>query len=146
MAVASAYSYDRLRFVPCRNGKDFVVLKVLQATAQIEDSRFLFGDPKEYCAGLLVDSRKRKYLGFLAWTEDKHAVLRQIFIVENDRRKRHAEKLVKFWVQRYADRLHEKFGIESPNEQAISLLAKLGYLKIEGDRCRGIKCFPVLSS
>lgn len=136
-------SFDGPRFVPCRTTKDFAVLKVLQAVVKEEDSRFLFGDPKAYCAGLLVDSMKGRYLGFLVWTEDKYAVLRQIFIVKDERRKGHAEKLVKFWVGRYADRLHEKFGIESPNEQAISLHVKLGHLRIEGDRYVEIKCFRV---
>jgi len=132
-----------LSFVRCKTTKDYLVVQVLQAVVKEEDSRFLFVRPKEHWAGLLLDSNKRKYLGFLVWTEDKCAVLRQVFIVEDERRKGHAKTLVKFWVERYADRLNEKFGIESPNEQAMKLHIKLGHVKVEGDSHVGVKCFLV---
>jgi hypothetical protein len=106
-------SQDGLSFVPCGTTKDFLVLRALQAIVKKEDSRFLFARPKEHRAGLLLNSQKRKYLGFLVWTEEEYAILRQIFIVEGERRKGHAERLLKFWVERYADPLNEKFGIES---------------------------------
>jgi hypothetical protein len=77
------------------------------------------------------------------WTEDKFAALRQIFVVEDERRQGHAEKMLTFWIENYADRLHERFGIESPNERALSLHLKLGHLRVEGDSYVGIKCFPV---
>jgi hypothetical protein len=131
------------QFVVCRTAKDFLILKVLQAVVKEEDSRFLFARPKEHYAGLLLDAKRPKYLGFLVWTEDKYAVLRQIFVAEDERRKGHAENMVRFWVERYADALHEKFGIESPNEQATRLHVKLGHIKIEGDSYVGIKCFRV---
>jgi GNAT superfamily N-acetyltransferase len=134
-----------LLFVLCRTMKDFLVLNVLQAIVKEEDSRFLFARPKEHEAGLLLDSKKRQYVGFLVWTENKFAVLRQIFIVEDERRQGHAKKLLKFWVERYADRLHERFGIESPNEKALNLHLKLGHVKLEGDSYTGIKCFRVPS-
>jgi len=136
------FSSER-RFVVCRTAKDFLILKVLQAIVKEEDSRFLFARAKEHNAGLLLDAKRRKYLGFLVWTEDKYAVLRQIFIVEDERRKGHAENMVRFWVERYADVMHEKFGIESPNAQATSLHLKLGHIKVEGDSYVSIKCFPV---
>ena len=136
------FSTER-RFVTCRTAKDFLVLKVLQAVVKEEDGRFLFARPKEQWAGLLLDSKKRKYLGFLVWTEGEYAVLRQVFVVEDERRKGHGENLVRFWVEQFADRMHQKFGIESPNEQASRLHLKLGHLKIEGDSYVGIKCFVV---
>ena len=132
-----------LSFVRCNTTKDYLVVQVLQAVAKKEDGRFLFVRSKEHWAGLLLDSSKRKYLGFVVWTEDKCAVLRQIFIVEDERRKGHAETLVKFWVERYADRLSEKFGIESPNEQAMKLHVKLGHVKVEGDSYVVVKSFLV---
>jgi hypothetical protein len=82
-------------------------------------------------------------LGFLVWTEDEYAVLRQIFVVEDERRKGYAERLVTFWIKKYADRFHEKFGIEAPNEKAMNLHVKLGHVRIEGDLFVGIKCFRV---
>lgn len=62
-------------FLVCRTMKDFLVLKVLQAIVKEEDARFLFGRPKEHRAGLLLDLRRRKYLGFLVWTESEYATL-----------------------------------------------------------------------
>lgn len=84
-----------LSFLVCETMKDFLVLRVLQAIVKEEDERFLFGRPKEHEAGLLLDCRRRKYLGFLVWTErtwedgvwknSEQAVLRQMFVVEGER-------------------------------------------------------------
>jgi len=127
-----------LSFVVCKTMKDFLVLKVLQAIVKEEDSRFLFGRPNEQEAGLLLDSERRKYLGFLVWTEADYAVLRQIFIIEDERRKGFAEQMVTFWVGHHADRLNESFGIEAPNEKALSLHLKLGHIKAQGDSYVGV--------
>jgi GNAT superfamily N-acetyltransferase len=143
-ARGKCVSPESLRFVRCRTEKDFLVLKVLQAIVKEEDSRFLFVRKEEqHRAALLFDCRKRRYLGFLVWTEDKFAVLRQIFVVEDERRQGYAEKMLTFWMENYADRLHERFGIEAPNERALSLHLKLGHLRVDGDSYVGIKCFPV---
>jgi hypothetical protein len=143
-ARGKCVSPESLFFVHCRTEKDFLVLKVLQAIVKGEDSRFLFVRQEEqHKAALLFDRRKRKYVGFLVWTEDKFAALRQIFVVEDERRQGHAEKMLTFWIENYADRLHKQFGIESPNESALNLHLKLGHLRVEGDSYLGIKCFPV---
>jgi GNAT superfamily N-acetyltransferase/DNA-directed RNA polymerase subunit RPC12/RpoP len=134
-----------LSFVVCKTMKDFLVLRVLQAIVKEEDSRFLFGSPNEQEAGLLLDSKRRKYLGFLVWTEADYAVLRQMFVVEDERGKGLAEQMVTFWVEHHADRLNEKFGIEAPNEKALSLHLKLGHIKAQGDSYIGVKCFWVQS-
>lgn len=135
----------RFCFLKFSTMKDYLVVQVLQQIVKQEDSRFLSVRAKEHQAGLLLDSRKQKYLGFIVWTEGEHAVLRQIFVGADERRKGHAKRLLKFWVGRYADRLNERFGVESPNRKAIRLLAKLGYLKIEVDKYVGLKCFFVPS-
>ena len=110
-----------LSFLVCEAMKDFLVLKVLQAIVKEEDERFLFGRPKEHEAGLLLDCRRRKFLGFLVWTErvwtegvwkdSDYAVLRQMFIVEDERRKGIGSKqMVTHWVEKHADKLNPKFG------------------------------------
>lgn len=142
-------------FLVCGTMKDRLVLAVLQAIVKQEDSRFLFGNSKEYKAGLLLDCRRRRYLGFLVWTErvwvdgvwkdGDHAVLRQMFVVEGERRKGFAQQMVTHWVNEHADRLNSKFGIEAPNENAIALHLKLGHIEAEGDSYRGVKCFLVPS-
>jgi GNAT superfamily N-acetyltransferase len=136
-------SPESLLFVRCRTEKDFLVLKVLQAIVKEEDSRFLFVRQEEHQAALLLDSKKRKYLGFLVWTEDEFAALRQIFVVEDERRKGYAEKLLTFWVENYAERLQGQFGIESPNASALRLHLRMGHLKLQDDSYVGIKCFLV---
>jgi hypothetical protein len=144
-----------LSFLICGTMKDFLVLKVLQAIVKQEDSRFLFGNSKEYEAGLLLDCRRRRYLGFLVWTErvwadgvwkeGKYSVLRQMFVVEDERRKGFAQQMVTHWVEQHADKLNPKFGIEAPNEKATALHLKLGHIKSEDDSYVGVKCFRVPS-
>jgi hypothetical protein len=74
------------------------------------------------------------------WTESETAVMRQLFVVRDERRKGYASKLFTFWVQRYAKRLNAQFGIEGPNEASTNLLLKLGHVRIEGPRLIGVDC------
>jgi GNAT superfamily N-acetyltransferase len=128
--------------VRIRTKRDLLVVRLLQVAAKEEDGRFLFCRENEQAAGLYVDQARGKYLGFIVWSEDdEHAVLRQIFIVSDERRKGLAEALVRFWVTRYAERISSTFGIEAPNEKAIALHLKLGHLVSEGDLVKGVKCF-----
>jgi len=76
-----------LLVVRCRSKRDYLVLRVLQVLAKQDDPRFKFADPDEHWAALCLDAKRRKYLGFLVWTEDETAVLRQIFVVKSGRRK-----------------------------------------------------------
>lgn len=129
----------------CRSKRDQVVLTVLQVFAKQDDDRFKFGDPSEFHSLLCLDSKRRNYIGFLIWTEDKTAVLRQIFVVRGERRKGHASSIVSFWVENFANKLADRFGIEEPNESAMKLHAKLGHLKLEGSTAIGVKCHFVRS-
>jgi len=130
-----------LLLVRCRSKKDHLILRVLQVLAKQDDPRFKFADPSEHSAALCLDAKRRKYLGFLIWTEDKTAVLRQLFVVNDERRKGHASKMVTFWIERYAKKLGDKFGIEGPNKAALKLHVKLGHVKIEGSDTVGVKCY-----
>lgn len=133
---------DGLLFTRCRTKKDYLVVQLLQVMAKKENPRFMFVRERAQFAGLYFDAEKLKYLGFLVWTvTGKHAVLRQIFIVPHERRKGLAERLVVFWVERYADRVNDTFGIEGPNEKALKLHEKLGHVRIEGESVKGLKCF-----
>lgn len=130
-----------LLFAPCRSKKDETVLQILQAFAKQDDPRFKFGDSNEFHSALCFDARRHKYLGFVIWTEDKVAILHQLFVVKDERRKGLAAKMVKFWIEHYAKRLGERFGIEGPNTAALQLHVKLGHIKIEGPNAVGVKCF-----
>lgn len=65
----------------------------------------------------------------------------KIFVVDDERRKGLAERMVEFWVERYAKHLNKRFGIEAPNEKALNLHLKLGHIRRKGDTFVGIKCF-----
>ncbi len=132
-----------LAFFKCRTKKDYLIVQTLQILAREEEKSFrsVTADGS-FSAHLLFDTGKRKVVGFLVWNiEWKHAILRQIFIVPDERRRGLAERLVVFWVKEYADKISNIFGIEAPNEKARSLHAKLGHIKIDGDSATGIKCF-----
>jgi len=129
-----------LLFGRCRSKRDHVVLTVLQVLAKQDDDRFKFGEPNEFRSALFFDSKRRKYVGFLIWTEDKMAVLRQLFVVKDERRKGYASRTVKFWVEHFANKLGDRFGIEEPNPTAMKLHAKLGHLRLRGSMAIGLKC------
>jgi hypothetical protein len=129
----------------CGSGKDYLVLQVLQVLAKQDDERFKFANPEEHCAALFLDKDRRRYLGFIIWTEDKSAVLRQLFTVKEERRKGHAANVVEFWVKNHASIFKGKFGIEEPNFSALRLHAKLGHLSLEGPDAIGLKCYFVRS-
>jgi acetyltransferase (GNAT) family protein len=96
----------------------------------------------EESAGLVLDQKTGEYLGFIVWNVSAgHAILRQIFTVQDERRRGLAERLVVYWVTRYADELSDTFGVESPNDKASNLHIKLGHMVKEGDGLKGIKCF-----
>jgi hypothetical protein len=135
----------RLLFARCRSKQDHVALTVLQVLAKQDDDRFKFGDPNEFRSALCFHSTRRKYVGFLIWTEDKTAVLRQLFVVKDERRKGHASRMVKFWVERFANKLGDRFAIEEPNATAMKLHAKLGHLRLRGSTAIGLKCSFVRS-
>jgi GNAT superfamily N-acetyltransferase len=133
-------------FLRCKTKKDLLIVRLLQVTAKEEDPRFLFARDADQNAGLYFDTARQKYLGFIVWTQDdEYAVLRQIYIVPDERKKGLGEKLLSYWVKRYADNVNDTFGIEAPNEQAIQLHIKLGHIVREGDSLKGVKCFCVPS-
>ncbi len=130
--------------IRCRTERDFLVVRLLQVAAKAEDPRFMFVRKNDQDAGLYFDRRRGKYLGFIVWNvAEEHAILRQIFIVPDERRKGLGAKLVSFWVAHYADKVNDTFGIESPNEKALNLHVKLGHARIEGDSVKGERCFFV---
>ncbi len=81
------------------------------------------------------------YVGYLTWTGGSEAVLRQIFVVQEQRGKGYAKAALLFWVMRYAETLGMPFGVESPNEKTIGLLIGLGFARQENDKIIGNGCF-----
>ncbi|NOR85257.1 GNAT family N-acetyltransferase, partial [archaeon] len=134
-----------LFFSECTSKKDFLILKILQLMGKDEES-FLYIQPKTQKAGLLFDIQKNIYLGFIVWTDKslknkKYAILRQIFITNEERRKGYGTKLLKFWIKTFADKINERYCIESPNKLSQKMLISLGHAKIEGQYIKAGKCF-----
>ena len=85
---------------------------------------------------------KKKFIGYLAWSQGKSPTIRQLFIVEEERRKGYAIQLVKYFVKEEAQTPDDEgilFNIESPNHASFHLFAKLGYLEIKNDYVKGLK-------
>lgn len=134
-----------LRFVLCRSKRDETVLNALQVRAKAEEPSFRFGRLDQHEAALLlVGSGKGRYAGYIVWTVDAHAVLRQIFIFPRERRRGLARAAMMYWAVNHAEPVASRFGIESPNKKSMNLLVRLGYAKRAGRRVVGDKCFFVL--
>jgi len=134
---------DDLRFVRCRSRKDLLAVTLLQVLAKQEQSGFLFGEQSEHEAGLLLrGSDNRRCVGYLIWTEEDAAIVRQIFVRLEERRQGLAAAALQFWVERFGG-LSQRFGVESPNEKTLGLLVKLGYAKWQNGGVIGDKCFFV---
>ena len=133
----------RIFFAICENKKDFLVLKIMQFMARKEGHSFLYIREDEQKAGLIFDIQRKKYIGYIVWTENRYAIARQIFIVKDERSKGYGSMLMKFWVDNFANKVGDKFGVESPNKFGQKILVKLGYAQIEGGSLKGIKCFFV---
>ena len=93
------------------------------------------------------------YLGYLTWNFDLNEeyckyveweglnkpyyhcngggeILRLLYITKEERRKGYASKLVKFWVENYAMKTHNRFGVEAMiGSPIVELLIKLGYVE-----------------
>jgi GNAT superfamily N-acetyltransferase len=136
---------ERCSAVKCQTDQDWLVLALMQVTAKESNSEFKFGQQDENDALLVFDPVSSVYVGYLLWYEKNktYATLNQLFVMPDERRKGHAEAMVKHWVADHAKRLGEKFALESPNEYAIALHMKLGHIRKEGDTFIGINgcCF-----
>jgi len=125
----------------CKTVRDFLAVSVLQLTAKQEDPRFMMVRKAEHDAALLLNRSRNAYVGFLVWSEyDAQATLNQIYVAPACRRRGLASAALKWWVENRADRLNERFNVESPNASAQALLVSLGYARKEEKHVVGIKC------
>jgi hypothetical protein len=111
----------------------------MQVPAKESNSEFKFANKDENEALLAFDPITGAYIGYLVWYEtEKYAILNQLFVVAEQRRKGHAEAIVKHWVGEHAKHVGEQFALESPNEYAIALHIKLGHIRRERDDLVGV--------
>jgi len=119
---------------------DRMTLRYLNYLAKKEEQSFKIM-PRETLRNYILLSRD-KFIGYLAWTQEKPPTLRQIFVTKEERRKRYATKLVQHFVNTQCPKPDERgalFNVESPNNASLRLLEKLGYVKMEKDGAIGLK-------
>ena len=137
----------------CKSSKDYNLLSNFIKNANEEGYPFKGVDPVKQKAFLLLNSLNRKYLGFLIWKKDpldkNHIelegldfdsyknnccgeIIQLIFIVQEERRKGFASKLIRYWVENIADKTYQLFGVEIMGGSFIlNVLMKLGYIDQE---------------
>jgi hypothetical protein len=148
--VARAQDVDNeLKFALCLTRKDLAVVRLLQADAMKEESGFMFFHAEGQKAAFLLDGSAQQYLGYIIWSDtppfsqdpNPYPVLRQIFVIPVARRRGVASRAFKYWVEHYAAKVNDDFGVESPNEKTWGVLVKAGYAVEEGDEVLCEKCF-----
>jgi GNAT superfamily N-acetyltransferase len=125
--------------IKCETASDWRVISIMQVLAKEKNGEFRYANSDENEALLAFDPTTGVYVGYLLWNEkEEYAVLNQLFVMPEQRRKGHAEALVKHWVAVHAKRIGEQFALESPNEYARALHLKLGHIRREGDGFMGV--------
>lgn len=131
-----------LSFVPRESRKDLLLVAMMQLMAKREETGFKYAHGNQKAA-LCVDLSRDSYIGYILWSEDKHAIARQIYIMPTERLKGYATLIIKHWVKHCANPIARKFGVETPNAISRKMLVSLGYAKVRGDGLVGVKCFFV---
>jgi ribosomal protein S18 acetylase RimI-like enzyme len=130
-----------LRMGRVETDKDLLIVHLMQSLAREEGEPFRSARLDEYGCCLALHAHRQLFVGYIMWSDDeKEATLRQIYIVPEERRRGLAAQLVTHWVHEYADRIGNRFAVESPNEKSVSLLVKLGFAALEGSKAES-KCF-----
>jgi GNAT superfamily N-acetyltransferase/DNA-directed RNA polymerase subunit RPC12/RpoP len=125
----------------CETTRDWQVISLLQVGAKEEYSSFRRTTNESNEALLLFDPNTGDYLGYLLWhVVPEYAILAQLFVVPEQRRKGYAEAMVKHWVENCAKPFADIFALEDPNEYAQALHIKLGHLRREGGSLVCIGC------
>jgi GNAT superfamily N-acetyltransferase len=126
-----AEAFDGGWFAVAQTTQDRAAVRLLEVLARNSDGRFLYGQQGQHNLGVAFDGHG--YYGYVMWTHKTIPVLRQIFIVPERQRTGLGSKMVRHWAERYAFPHVERFGVEDPNQKAIGLYLKLGYITVEAD-------------
>lgn len=131
------------------NRKHRIVLRYLNILAKKENPAVGFRSvPQENLQAYIATLDKP--VGYLAYTKDDRLeslpVIRQLFVVKEERRKGHATRLVKYFLMnecKKADKDGNLFVIELPNDKSLRLLQKLGYVKTDKNGIQFINCYEI---
>jgi hypothetical protein len=116
---------DDLFVMAVQKLREKCVLRWLNYTAQLEGNPFN-KVPREDMNAYLIFS-KSKFYGYLCWNyHNSKPTLRQLFIVQSDRRKGYGSKLIKYFVSKHCNPNDKVlFLLESPNQATTNLVFKL---------------------
>lgn len=130
---------------PVKTRKHQIILRYLNILAKIEQTSWRKVPQRGIQAYITTLEGP---IGYLAYTKDEgyHGlpVIRQLFVVKEERRKGHATRLVKHFLTNQCEKPDKKgcfFLIESPNDASLRLFQKLGYVRIEDKEIRFINCY-----
>ena len=136
---------EKRGFVHVNTKKDIMVLKLLQYLAKIEEASFMMFRKNDLKAGLYIDLENNKYIGFLVWSKVTAELrINQIFVLPEYRRNGLGTELIKYWVNNYAKKLGNVFGVETPNNKTTNLLVKVGYYKNSNKTEAEMTCYPFM--
>jgi len=120
---------------------DRLALRYLNYMAVKEEQSFKVM-PRRTVKNYLLLSR-HKFIGYLAWSEEgRLPIMRQLFVVQEERRKDYATRLIQYFVEKQCPEPNKEgiyFCIESPNYASSRLFAKLGFIEIKDDKLIGVK-------
>ena len=129
---------ESLYYVDCHTRKNFIAVWLLQVISQHERGCDIeFANRRPDRAGLLFDPGRDRLIGYVTWTvtDSEGLVLRQLYIVPEERRRGFATKLVRHWVKHEA---RGTFDVDNLNYELQQLLVKAGFATVEGDKIRGV--------
>lgn len=139
-----------LSFIRVTTDKDFLVLRTLNLIARHEYDCFCSIQEYDKKAIIFIDNIHNKYIGYVLWTDDIYenddhengnmAAIRQLFIVKEEQKKGHGTFIMKWWVEKIADKINDRFVVESPNKLSHKILHNLGYTQSTMEGIIGIKC------
>jgi ribosomal protein S18 acetylase RimI-like enzyme len=131
---------DQLRIAEIRTAWELLVVHVMQSMAREEHEPFMNARLEEQRTALVFLPEDKKIVGYILWSDDgTEATLRQIYVLPAERRKGIASRLLDYWVREYADKVGDRFAVESPNEKSVGLLIKLGLF--DESQASSSKCF-----
>lgn len=131
---------NELRLLKAENWRDFASLAILLLDAKKEERGFRmspYSHRQDFTNYLLI--KGDEFIGYASWNLLKGTpTLRQIYIVEHERRKGYGSILLRESLKLFAGSEVE-FIVESPNEKTLAMLLKLGYVEKDEVGYRGVK-------
>ena len=126
---------DELHFKICENKEDWAIVNGLREFSKEEDGFYDDDIYDKWGKEAMLMINEMKYpIGYILWTRKKtmeseeNVFLREFYVLKRFRRKGYGTRLLKFWVENYADKINDKFIVVSCNLDTFRILYFLGYV------------------